>query len=187
MLCYLDLDLPEHYITQFICECYWFCDEFLYDVQKSESKWPRPSAMASFLHEYVSKSSNDLLLSSYAETVGKNGTVMQFATDEHNESGGAAPDDDEMPLINTIFAAPFPTETEQEWLVNNFVQLNVFFRDMVVVEHLQEPAFRLVDFCSNIGGVFGLWQGVSLLTILEIMTFFGRLFYYFCCREHLAG
>ena len=53
ILCYARLDLPEYYIRALICECYWFCNEIIYDVRKSEAKWPRANTLADFLSLYV--------------------------------------------------------------------------------------------------------------------------------------
>ncbi len=173
ILCYQHMDLPQHHITDSLCTCYWFCDEVLYDVRKSESIWPRVNTMASFLQTYVKEHPGHLASRVYQKL--QDSGAMRVNTIDPNKE-----------ILYSSDTLPFPSKEEIFWVYNNFFRLNVFLRDMVVVEHLQEPAFRLVDFCSNIGGVFGLWGGVSLLTLFEVFTFFSHLFFYFCCREPMV-
>ena len=175
ILCYARLDLPEYHIRALICECYWFCNEIIYDVRKSEAKWPRANTLADFLSLYVVGKPDHLASKAYRHLVNR--------TQEANETGGSHGVDTVGEIFDKLSNISFPSEAEQTWVYNNFFQINLLFRDMVVVEHLQEPAFTQVDFFSNIGGVFGLWGGVSLLTLLEIMTFLSRLFHHLCCHD----
>ena len=50
-------------------------------------------------------------------------------------------------------------------------RLNVYFRDVVVLERKQYPRTGLADLFSNIGGLLGLWAGLSLMTLVEIVFF----------------
>ena len=181
ILCYIHLDVPEYYITTLKCECYWFCDEILYDVRKSETKWPRANTLTDFLVLYVKEKVDHLTYKAYSRLMNFSGEPI-----EKNQAHGLDSLDATQELFDNLHNTSFPSHVEQNWVYNNFFQLNVFFRDMVVVEHMQEPAFTLVDFCCNIGGVFGLWQGVSLLTLLEIVTFLSRLFHHVCCKDSSA-
>ena len=45
-----------------------------------------------------------------------------------------------------------------------------------MVETKQVPSYGLVDLWSDIGGILGLWAGISIITVLEILSFVGRLF-----------
>ena len=175
IMCYARLDVPEYYIRALICECYWFCNEIIYDVRKSEAKWPRANTLADFLSLYVKGKPDHLASEAYSRLMNLTQTANETMDNHGLDTVGE--------IFDKLSNISFPSEIEQEWVYNNFFQINLFFRDMVVVEHLQEPAFTTVDFFSNIGGVFGLWGGVSLLTLLEIMTFLSRLLHHLCCRE----
>lgn len=51
---------------------------------------------------------------------------------------------------------------------HNFIRLNIYLQEASATEHLQMPAYRLVDLFADIGGTFLLWMGVSVLTIVEL-------------------
>ena len=46
-----------------------------------------------------------------------------------------------------------------------------------VVEYRQLPAYGLADLFADIGGTLGLWMGISVLTIMELMELIIRLLF----------
>ena len=138
ILCYARLDLPEYYIRALICECYWFCNEIIYDVRKSEAKWPRANTLADFLSLYVVGKPDHLAGKAYRHLMNRT-----QAANETEDSHGV---DTVGEIFDKLSNISFPSEAEQAWVYNNFFQINLFFRDMVVVEHLQEPAFNTGGF-----------------------------------------
>lgn len=44
-----------------------------------------------------------------------------------------------------------------------------------MVEYRQLPAYGLADLFADIGGTLGLWMGISVLTIMELMELIIRL------------
>jgi hypothetical protein len=53
----------------------------------------------------------------------------------------------------------------------------VYLEDLSVVEYRQLPAYGLADLFADIGGTLGLWMGISVLTIMELMELIIRLFF----------
>ena len=44
-----------------------------------------------------------------------------------------------------------------------------------MTSQVQVPSFRFQDYWSGVGGVLGIWAGASVLTLLELCSFLGRL------------
>ncbi len=61
-------------------------------------------------------------------------------------------------------------------------RLNVYFREMLVLEHRQDPAYTGFDMLSNIGGALGLWAGLSLITVAELFSLLGSVLSY-CTKK----
>lgn len=59
----------------------------------------------------------------------------------------------------------------------NLLRLNVYMEDLSVVEYRQLPAYGLADLFADIGGTLGLWMGISVLTIMELVELIIRLFF----------
>ena len=57
----------------------------------------------------------------------------------------------------------------------NLLRLNVYLEDLSVVEYRQLPAYGLADLFADIGGTLGLWMGISVLTIMELIELIIRL------------
>ena len=57
----------------------------------------------------------------------------------------------------------------------NLLRLNIYLEDLSVVEYRQLPAYGLADLFADIGGTLGLWMGISVLTIMELMELIIRL------------
>ena len=61
-------------------------------------------------------------------------------------------------------------EAEKKWIENSFYRLNVYFSKIDVEKHIQIPLYTINDLGSNLGGAIGLWIGVSVLTIIEVLS-----------------
>ena len=51
----------------------------------------------------------------------------------------------------------------------SIINLNVFYDRLSFTEITEKPSFPFVDLVSNVGGTFGLFLGISLLSFLEIV------------------
>ncbi len=200
ILCYTSKYLPQYYITDSICTCYWICDEVIYSVKTSVAIWPEGDTLFDFVDTYIIPENADPETRqgfvNYIHSIGGEIKTTKLNHSQKRQS-----------QIDRIRTFPFPLHGDthnihnqysqenhssvhrvpkqaiQSWVKNNVMRINLYFRDMVVSEETQEPAFKAINMFSNIGGIFGLWGGVSLLTILEMFVLFVRLFLWFCCRE----
>ncbi len=66
-------------------------------------------------------------------------------------------------------------EAEHKWISEYFYRLNVYFAEPTVEIHKQVVSLSTTDLLSNVGGVLGLWIGISFVTIIEMCGFLGRL------------
>ncbi len=60
---------------------------------------------------------------------------------------------------------------QELWVKNSFYRLNVYFRQSSVEQHTQVPSFSMPDLFSGVGGILGLWLGISVMTIIEMFSF----------------
>ncbi|XP_022795978.1 amiloride-sensitive sodium channel subunit beta-like [Stylophora pistillata] len=82
------------------------------------------------------------------------------------------------PLLNM-------TEEEKEKFIDkNIISLDIFFEDLSVEIIEQKPVFEIWALTGNLGGTFGLFLGMSVLTFLEFFDFiFRRILHLFKARE----
>ena len=68
----------------------------------------------------------------------------------------------------------------------SIVNLNIFYDRLSFTEISEKPSFTFVDLVSNVGGTFGLFIGISLLSLLEIVEIAYEMLYIFKVkREHI--
>ena len=73
------------------------------------------------------------------------------------------------------------TESEKDsellvWVRNHFYRINIYFPSFAINEVEQKPMTERADLLSSVGGVFGLWAGISLLSAMEIMEFVAKVY-----------
>ena len=54
----------------------------------------------------------------------------------------------------------------------NFVRLNIYMKDLMITDVTESRTYKVENLFSDIGGTFGLWIGVSVLTWCEISQLF---------------
>ncbi|VDM59727.1 unnamed protein product [Angiostrongylus costaricensis] len=57
----------------------------------------------------------------------------------------------------------------------NFLAINVFFRDMSYTEYMQLQGTTLTETLSDIGGNMGMFLGMSMITLVEVIMFFVKI------------
>lgn len=76
-------------------------------------------------------------------------------------------------LKNPILAAYFPNETiTYEKIKRSVLALNVYYDELAYTFTSQQPKMQIFDIISNIGGLFGLFIGISFLSFVEILEAF---------------
>ncbi|GMS95006.1 hypothetical protein PENTCL1PPCAC_17181 [Pristionchus entomophagus] len=81
-----------------------------------------------------------------------------------------------------------PTWTEQH-IKENFLSMNVFYREMAYTSYVQVQAANVVDTLSNMGGTMGLFLGMSVLTVIESIIYLAKVLWLsVCCprKRHVA-
>ncbi|KAL3869177.1 hypothetical protein ACJMK2_041888 [Sinanodonta woodiana] len=68
--------------------------------------------------------------------------------------------------------------TDQRTQSQNFLRLNIYYADLNF-EYIEEtPQIEAGDFLANVGGVIGLWIGLSVLALCEVLQLITELFAY---------
>ena len=63
-----------------------------------------------------------------------------------------------------------------EWIHKNFVHLNVYFKTKVIQQRVQSPSFDMASLWCNVGGILGLWVGISVVSVTEGLVMVCKLF-----------
>ncbi|XP_062617799.1 amiloride-sensitive sodium channel subunit alpha-like [Saccostrea cucullata] len=57
----------------------------------------------------------------------------------------------------------------------NFLKVNIYYEDLNYEDFQEEPEIATAQFASDVGGAIGLWIGLSILAIFEVVQFFVEL------------
>ena len=74
----------------------------------------------------------------------------------------------------------------REESLKNFARLNVYIADGNVVKTEESPDYTGSDVISDIGGQLGLWVGISVITLAEVLALVGDILRYLvgkCCNK----
>ncbi|XP_059164382.1 degenerin unc-8-like [Physella acuta] len=71
-------------------------------------------------------------------------------------------------------------------LLGEFVKLNIFFEDLNYEELSEQADYTSVNLLSDIGGTIGLWIGLSVLSLFELIHLMSSLVYYIMCGRWRA-
>ncbi|XP_067677916.1 amiloride-sensitive sodium channel subunit gamma-like [Haliotis asinina] len=66
-------------------------------------------------------------------------------------------------------------------LIRNFMKINIYFEDLNFENITETPAYEDVQFYSDIGGTVGLWVGLSVLSLAEVVQFLWEVTQYLLC------
>ena len=72
----------------------------------------------------------------------------------------------------------------REASLKNFARLNVYIADGNVVKTEESPDYTGSDVISDIGGQLGLWVGISVITLAEVLALIGDILSYLVGRCH---
>ena len=73
-------------------------------------------------------------------------------------------------VLRNAFASP--NDINQEVLAQNTLAFNVFFNDLEYTQIEESPVNDLVDLVANVGGTVGVFIGISILSLAEVIEFF---------------
>ena len=63
----------------------------------------------------------------------------------------------------------------KELVYNNFVRVNIYFRDVIIINIDEYPTYDAFTLLANIGGTIGLWAGLSMITLIDVGFLIGNL------------
>jgi len=78
---------------------------------------------------------------------------------------------------------PLPTNWSETWITeieNNYIALDVICETFRVETYTESASISNGDLLSNVGGLSGLWIGISFLSIMEFVEMLYRLLRYNC-------
>ncbi len=122
------------------CQCHPPCDEVAYDVSYSLSKWPAAGYEGD---------------AAYFDVFGIEQFTMRF-----NKSNTLGKFD--------MFQDYFKIENRAESM-KDFARLNVYIADSNVLKTTESPDYTQNQLVSDIGGQLGLWVGISIITLTEVL------------------
>ena len=91
-----------------------------------------------------------------------------------NESNGETPEDFRYNTARGLGKSVI-TDKMADWISASFARVNIYFRDVTVLEKGQSASYKWTDLLADVGGILGLWVGVSFITIFEFFVFFGNI------------
>ena len=142
------------------CECFQPCKETSYQQSLSLSYWPlefyQLNAMQVFYKDKVKTNPMQTAFSKLDEIQKRYAPLAGHGV-QYNRS-----DLEDMLRSSTLIR-------------QNLLRLNIYLEDLSIVEFTQMPAYELADLFADIGGTLGLWMGISVLTIMELVELVIRL------------
>ncbi|CAH1782679.1 unnamed protein product [Owenia fusiformis] len=146
------------------CECKLNCTYLSYNIETSQSVWP------------MKGSELDFYCIGFSYDTGYNGSSIY---DEfHDKIGVHCSDHFEFENVSKNWG---------DELRANFLRINVYFKDTETKYIIEEENFPLVSMISEIGGVLGLFIGVSLITILEVFVLCSSIIYTLLGRKKMSN
>ncbi|KAK6178830.1 hypothetical protein SNE40_011326 [Patella caerulea] len=64
-------------------------------------------------------------------------------------------------------------------LANNFLKINIYYEDLNYENITEEEDYETSQFISDVGGTIGLWVGLSMLSMFEVVEFVVQILQFF--------
>ncbi|XP_061187346.1 FMRFamide-activated amiloride-sensitive sodium channel-like isoform X1 [Saccostrea echinata] len=157
------------------CQCFQPCQETSYQKSISLSYWPLEFYQYNALQNFYgilqdsTRINNSFMSEAYYnlhEIIKKYEPLAQNMTKENQQQ---------------MLYADIPMDERQrqaratQLIHQNLLRLNVYLEDLSVIEFKQMADYDIADLLSDIGGTLGLWMGISILTIMELVELAIRL------------
>lgn len=137
------------------CNCFPPCDEVSYDVSYSLSKWPASGYEGDAAYFDV------------------------FGIEKFNERFNKSETQGKYELFTRHFNV-----TRREEAMKDFARLNVYIADSNVVKTQESEDYTRNQLVSDIGGQLGLWVGISIITLAEVLELFIDMFRLFSSHTY---
>ncbi len=197
-LCYIRaMNAAPSYITNCHHECVWNCEEVTYDKTVSYSKWPEEMMIPDFIDNYIKpkpdvafyKMYYEKLLNVYNSSSKTEGKYEISVADGMYKFVNALQWDNIEPVLKQLNETIFtPTirqeylhlnsvdEAQEKWVQDSFYRVNIYFKQPIVEVHKQILNSNMADLWSAVGGILGLWLGLSVVGAVEILQLIAKLF-----------
>ncbi|KAK6175316.1 hypothetical protein SNE40_013804 [Patella caerulea] len=151
------------------CRCFQPCDETTYQKAVSLSYWPLEFYQLHALQLFYGKTIKQSFMHEAYTYLAKLGN-LDHSMDPNDTRRS------EILQQSYNLSDKEQAERASNLIRQNLLRLNVYLEDLSVVEFRQMPAYGLADLFADIGGTLGLWMGISVLTIMELIELIIRLF-----------
>ncbi len=195
-------------------KCVWPCEQTDYDIMSSQTEWPQNIMISDFIDKYIkplrcaspvkwfyeylhySVNTSYVLpcIKKYLKNMNdpENIYTMQDIEELLAEAGkGKSFNISLQKNLKITFDPSIISEdikeTKAKWIQKYFNRLNVYFTKSTIEKHRQIPTFGFTDLFSNVGGVLGLWVGVSFITIFEILVFGCQIIHKQVCKSKISN
>lgn len=74
-----------------------------------------------------------------------------------------------IPAIQRFFSKKRTATEYKTFIKNNFVKVRVYFEDLSVINLITMPSYNFNDLLADVGGITGLWLGLSVITIFDTL------------------
>ncbi len=128
-------------LNKVCAHCLKLCNETTYSTMVSVALWPRNAKVDAFIDLFVRDSNGTQYHHDFFSNFGPNATKIA------------------QEMVKT------------KWVRSHFYRLNVFIKNFVITEFRETAKTEPSELLSSVGGVFGFWAGISVLTGLEIIEF----------------
>jgi hypothetical protein len=129
------------------CGCKPICAEISYAYTVTESRWPAPKFYNSFTKKEILARDDRWELKVYQQ-------LWKVIMDNDKSASG---------------------DNNYDFIGDNFARLNVYLRSLESLHREQRVSYPLSQLFSDIGGSLGLWLGLSLLTLVELLQLIIRI------------
>ena len=191
-LCYLDaMNSANNYVDECLKTCIWNCEHVKYDYTVSYSKWPEEKVIPDFILNYVKQKPEDVFYRIYYEKLRKSYSNYSSQTKVKNELSvseamneyiDALKRNDTEVIIERLNGTVLTPaikqdylklgsleEAKRKWVQDTFYRVNIYFKQPVVEVHKQILNSDMADLWSAIGGIVGLWLGLTVVGAVEIL------------------
>ncbi|KAK0064092.1 FMRFamide-activated amiloride-sensitive sodium channel-like isoform X1 [Biomphalaria pfeifferi] len=149
------------------CQCFQPCSETSYLKSVSLSYWPLEFYQLNLLERFLNDNDTEHFMNiayDYLAELARKGHDEEMSRNSSNSSDWSYTNQDKL-----------KSKAASDLIRQTMLRLNIYLEDLSVVEYRQLPAYGLADLFADIGGTLGLWMGISVLTIMELMELIIRL------------
>ena len=123
------------------CECPPACNETQYQTTYSMSSWPAKGPELNFAYEQIVENA-----------------VMPFLKNTNITEAEE-------------FYDYYGNESNKDEIMSNFVKVTLYYQSLSVTRTIQIKVYSIVDILCNVGGLMGLWLGISVISLFEVFLF----------------